>query len=303
MDILSAATLKRYRSVLNRFVAWFDSAEMRSPTVADWHPITLVGYRQHLEQTSSTSTINTHLSALRRFGEWLIGQGFVDANPARRLKLAKQQEKSAPMALDASQVNALLRAIQLTRNPQRNVAIVQMMLQTGIRVGECAALSCRDIEFGERRGIVIIRFGKGGKTRRTPLNRSARQALTDYLAPQLEVDTTLKSMAKAWLRLPERRALWLSERGTQLSAREMSRMFRQQVLACAARGQVPLQTTLHSLRHTFATHYLRQHPSDLIGLAWLLGHASIRTTQIYVQPTEEEMARRVDAILLNVYAS
>jgi integrase/recombinase XerC len=65
---------------------------------------------------------------------------------------------------------------------------------------------------------------------------------------------------------------------------------------------VPAQTTLHSLRHTFATYYLKQHPGDLIGLAWLLGHSSVRTTQVYVQPTEKEMARRVDAIPLNAYA-
>ncbi|MBK7916696.1 MAG: tyrosine-type recombinase/integrase [Chloroflexi bacterium] len=67
-------------------------------------------------------------------------------------------------------------------------------------------------------------------------------------------------------------------------------------------GQVPAEATPHSLRHTFATRYLLRHPGDLVGLARLLGHTSIQTTQIYVQPTEAEMARRVSQIDLNAYA-
>jgi site-specific recombinase XerD len=79
-------------------------------------------------------------------------------------------------------------------------------------------------------------------------------------------------------------------------------MIRELVRACAARGAVPEETTPHSLRHTFATRYLLRHPGDLVGLARLLGHASIQTTQIYVQPTDEDMAERVNQIDLNAYA-
>lgn len=301
-DTLSAATLKRYRGVFRQFVKWFNSVEMRSPALSDWHPITLVGYRQHLQQVATARTLNTHLSALRQFGDWLIAKKHTDANPARRLKMVKLQARSAPAALESGQVNALLRSIQLTRNPERNTAIVQMMLQTGLRISECTKLICKDIEFGERSGVVTVRYSKGDKTRRVPLNKSARQALADYVALQLDVAATLKAIAIAWSRLPKQQPLWLSERGTQLSTREVGRMFQQQVQFCAARESVPAQTTLHSLRHTFATHYLKQHPGDLIGLAWLLGHSSVRTTQVYVQPTEKEMARRVDAIPLNAYA-
>jgi site-specific recombinase XerD len=299
---LSAATLKRYRGVFHQFVKWFNSAEMRSPLLSDWHPITLAGYRQYLKQVAAARTFNTHLSALRQFGDWLIAQSHTDTNPARRLKMVQLPAQPAPSALESGQVNALLRSIQLTRNPERNTAVIQMMLQTGLRISECVQLFCRDIEFGERRGVVTVRYGKGDKTRRVPLNKSARQALADYVALRLEVNSTLKAIAKAWSRLPTQQPLWLSERGTQLSAREIGRMFQQQVQFCAARDTVPHQTTLHSLRHTFATHYLKRHPGDLVGLAWLLGHASVRTTQVYVQPTEQEMARRVDAILLNAYA-
>jgi site-specific recombinase XerD len=71
--------------------------------------------------------------------------------------------------------------------------------------------------------------------------------------------------------------------------------------ACAVRGLVPADTPPHSLRHTFATRYLVSHPDDLVGLARLLGHSSLEATKIYVQPTEEELAARVDRIDLNAY--
>ena len=65
---------------------------------------------------------------------------------------------------------------------------------------------------------------------------------------------------------------------------------------------VPDDTTPHSLRHTFATRYLAAHPYDLVGLAQLLGHNALDTTRIYVKPTAEELAARVDRIDLNAYA-
>jgi site-specific recombinase XerD len=302
MGILSSATLRRYRSVFIRFAAWFDAVEHHPPTLNDWHPITLVGYRSWLTETYSPNTVNTHISAFRTWGEWLVEQGYKDANPALRLKLVQFQEKAAPSALKPKQVNALLRAAQHTRYPERNQAVLQMMLHTGIRIGECAALKWGDIEYGERRGFVTIRLGKGNKTRRVPLNKSIRQALADYVAPILKVENSLQDVAAVWSNQSPGEPLWKSERGSQLSAREMSRMIQQLVQDCARRGSVPPDTTPHYLRHTFATRYLKRHRGDLVGLAWLLGHSSVRTTQVYVQPTEEEIIERVSQIDLNAYA-
>ena len=83
----------------------------------------------------------------------------------------------------------------------------------------------------------------------------------------------------------------------------MEGRFQQQVTFCADRYQLPDKTTLYSLRHTFAKHYLKQHPGDLVGLAFLLGHSSIRTTQLYVRPTDAEMAQRVELLPLNIYST
>jgi site-specific recombinase XerD len=299
---LSSATCKRYRGVFHGFTDWVASVERRQPVLADLHPITLVGYRSWLQESRTASTTNTHLSALRTWCDWLVEGQHLDINPAARLKLVRQQAKPAPAALHPKQVNALLRAAQQTRYPARNTAILQMLLQTGLRIGECAALRWGDIALGERKGMVSVRAGKGNQARRVPLNQSIRQALADYVAPILGVGNSLNAVALVWQQQSLTTPLWRSERGAQLSGREMSRMIHQLVQTCAVRDLVPAETTPHSLRHTFSSRYLVRHPGDLVGLAWLLGHSSVRTTQTYVQPTEEEMAERVSQIDLNAYA-
>ena len=64
---------------------------------------------------------------------------------------------------------------------------------------------------------------------------------------------------------------------------------------------MPQEITPHTLRHTFATRYLKDHPGDLVGLAALLGHSSLETTRISVQPTAHDLAQRVEQTRLNAY--
>ncbi|WP_240614571.1 tyrosine-type recombinase/integrase [Herpetosiphon llansteffanensis] len=301
---MTHATCKRYRGVLHRLCAWFASTEQRSITLADLHPINLVGYREMLRQTTAVSTVNIHVSALRIWCTWLVDQGYLDTNPAHRLKLVKRPSPLKPKALSPVQVNALLRQAQTTRNPVRNTAILQMLVQTGMRIGECAALCWHDIQYGERSGQVVIRSSKGHTTRTVPLNESVRVALALYIGPKLGVEATIRAVAKMWplhCKREQPRPLWMSERQTPLSLREMSAMIHHIVRDAAIRDLVPASTTPHSLRHTFATRYLVRHPHDSVGLARLLGHSSITTTQIYVQPTEADIANRVEQIDLNAY--
>jgi site-specific recombinase XerD len=300
---LAVRTCLRYRSAVQGFLGWFAEGQRRPLTLADLHPITLVGYRSWLQQRASASSVNTHLCALRTWCAWLTEKDYLQTNPAARLKLVGRQEPLAPCALTPAQVNALLRQAQHTRYPTRNLALLQMLVQTGLRIGECAVLTWQDITFGERQGSVRVRAGKGNKSRQVPLNDSARQALADYVAPLLSVSPTLRDVSVAWAASGRGASpLWTSERGSPLSVREMSRMVAELVHDCAARDAVPVQTTPHSLRHTFATRYLMRHPGDIVGLARLLGHTSIQTTQIYVQPTDAEIAERVNQIDLNAYA-
>ena len=255
---------------------WYESEEVRLPHLQDLTPIALLGYRTELQHGRgvSTSTVNTRLAGLRSFCGWLVEHRHLPADPASRLRSVGRQGTPAPKGLTDKQVNALLREASRSRHPGRDYALVQVLLQTGMRIGECAALDLEDISFGERGGSVTIRAGKGNKARSVPLNASARQALAGYVAPTLRVEPTVPAVVRAW---PRRRRgaegtpLWGSQKGGRLSAQAMRRVLDCLVRDCSARGLVPPDASAHTLRHTFAMFYLRDNPGDVIRLATLLG--------------------------------
>ena len=142
------------------------------------------------------STINLRISALRAWCGWMTEQGILSADPAAHVKLIGGEGSSKRSGLKSAQINALLRQAQLSRDKERNYAIVQILLQTGIRLSECAALTFEDLTFGERSGLLRVRAGKGNKTRSVPLNASAREAIAIYMAPRLGIEKpSLKGVA------------------------------------------------------------------------------------------------------------
>ncbi len=183
------------------FLAWYEREERIPLQLSALTPIALIGYRNELqhEQHKSVSTINLRISTLRAWCAWLVDQGYLAMDPAARVKLVGGQEGSKREGLSGAQINALLRQAQISRDPERNYAIVQVLLQTGIRLSECSALGFGDITFGERSGMLVIRAGKGNKVRSVPLNASARDALASYVGPRLGVEKpSIKDVAIKW---------------------------------------------------------------------------------------------------------
>jgi site-specific recombinase XerD len=300
----AAATVKRYVSAVRSFLAWHGEQEQRTTQIADLTPIALIGYRWTLQQIRATATTNLHVAALRSWCQWMTDRGLLNENPAVRLKTIGHVTPDAPNPLSDKAVNALLRAARSSRHGKRNYAICQLLLQTGMRIGECQSLLWQDIDCRERKGTVLIRAGKGNKARAVPLNGSARSALAEYVAPTLECDADSKSVAVGWTTISQERKLqplWVSQKGRALSTSAMWRMFITLVADCAARGLVPETTAPHVLRHTFAHRYLDRHPGDLIGLARILGHESLETTKVYLRLTTEDLAQRVEEIPINAY--
>ena len=185
------------------------------------------------------------------------------------------------------------------------------MPQTGIRLSECSGLRLGDLTFGERSGMLLVRAGKGNKARSVPLNASARGALAIYIAPRLalgEGETTslkvlLKTLAATWPKPGMPRALeplWLSRKGGTLTSSAI--IWPMAELVKAAGKLVPQETSVHSLRHTFARGYLSMYPGDVVGLATLLGHSSLDTTRLYSQPAASQLASRLERLSLNAYS-
>jgi site-specific recombinase XerD len=302
----SVHTIRLYRVAVEHFLLWYGQAEQRPLTLDDLTPIALVGYRNSLQHQlfRAPNTINAHVAALRAWCSWLSTFGHLPANPAARLHTLGRQASTSPKGLKGKHIDALLREAQRGSYPARNYAILQMLLQTGMRISECVDLNITDITFGQHSGSVRIRTGKGNKARIVPLNGSIRKALADYMGPRWEVTPTLDAIATAWPLHVQRlshQPLWISRKGNRLSNPAMRRLIAELVAACACRQLVPKHSSAHTFRHTFAMNYLQDNPGDLFGLATLLGHSSLDTTRIYGNPSEEQLAARLDQMRLNAY--
>jgi site-specific recombinase XerD len=283
---LSPATLRGYLYDLRHFLRWHQSvqdAPFGPERLAEYD---LIAYRQQMIAAGRRpATINRRLEALRRLGRWAHITGMLSADVVHDVRPVRTARSRQPVGLADIEVHAVLRAAGASRQSlaARNYALVQLMLQTGIRVGELAALRVGDITINDRSGSVRIREGKGLKAREVPLNATARRAIRAYLDTRASVVKT--------------EPLFLSNRDRPMPVRSI-----QAVIAGIARRarvkRVPISA--HTLRHTFALGYLRDNPGKLVELAALLGHESLDTTAVYTRPSDEDLAADLERSHLNV---
>lgn len=272
----STATIKAYRRGVNHFVRWirrtyeepFDPAATIARDVEDWKT-----YQQTTEK-SAPATINQRLVAVSRFFAWALDQGVVQINPAATVK-AIRLEKHKPRGIKDVELRRLMRAIR-KQGSLRDIAIIELLAGTGLRVGELIKLQIGDINLGKRAGTVIVRHGKQGNFRTIPLTKHVRQALNTYLGQHPDTET-------------RNAPLWLGARGALSDSGSVARILDKY----AIQAQLP-KITPHQLRHTFARRYLEKNPDDLRGLAALLGHSNLNTVMIYTEPTLEDLVERME---------
>lgn len=243
-------------------------------------------------QGLSARTIARRLSAWRGFYDWLAETSGGVGNPARGVR-APRAPRRLPSALAPDQ------AVQLVDDAGargfeaiRDRAIFELLYSSGLRLSELLGLDARYFEaeapaprsasWLELEQAQVTVTGKGAKRRTVPVGREARAALASWL---IERERFLSRNAKA-----DGRALFLSSRGTRLSARSVQ-------LRLAHRGIVrgiPAKVHPHMLRHSFASHLL-QSSGDLRAVQELLGHASIASTQVYTSLDFQRLAAVYDA--------
>jgi site-specific recombinase XerD len=286
---LAPATVQAYLHDLARFQAWFVWVhEGTAPLLTQVRAVDLAAFRAYLihEQAHTPTTVNRRLQGLRLLFRWLYDCNWITDNPAAHLRFMRKSGTRQPFALRRREVFALVHAAATSPHglDRRNVALVQLMLQTGLRVGEVTALRHGDVHLGARSGMVHVRAGKGYKARDVPLNSTIRRALQGYLGtiPEASAQTPV----------------FLSKRGTPLAVRSVQAAV-SRLAVQAGIQRVPVSA--HTLRHTFAVHYLQRHPGKLRDLADLLGHESLDTTAVYTKPSRDDLAADVERSPLNVF--
>ena len=190
---LAAATLRGYRYDLRHFLRWRLGTGRGLATVAELGEHDLIAYRQHMVAAGHRpASVNRRLDALRRLCRWAMLEGSLSTDVARGVRPVRTVRNRQPTGLSDREVHGLLRAAGASTHglAARNYALVQLMLQTGLRVGEVSSLTIGDVVLHERSGLVRVRHGKGLKGC-SAMNRSTRPLST--LAPRRPISRPISN--------------------------------------------------------------------------------------------------------------
>jgi site-specific recombinase XerD len=260
---LSPATVVNYLADMRGVTRWCIESG-RGCSLLNLTTDNVRAYCQHLRvgRGLSPATVNRHLQAIRKFCDFARQANLMESNPAADVRPI-QAPPTSRRALDADGIARLLEAVQAGRPSlvKRDYAIIQLLLQTGIKVGELTELQLADIELTDSKGTLTVNGNGSNSHRRIPLNVPACQALQEYL--QVRPPS------------PGVEQLFLSQEGNSISARTVQRLVNVYTKAADLTG-----VSAHTLRYTFATSMLEE-TSDVATVANLLGHRSIETTLRY----------------------
>jgi integrase/recombinase XerC len=269
----SRRTVAGYVDDIKHFSRWFEQRNGEALQPANLTPTDVKQYRAYLQNAARAkpATINRRLAALRAYGAAAVELGRAKYNPVNGIRGAKEQ-KLAPKWLSKGDKAKLEREAErrcqnartepARRQAIRDKAILALLLNTGLRIGELSELQMGDITMSERKGELRVR-GKGDKERIIPLNANVRKALQEWYAVRLETRSLL---------------VFIGQKREGLKRRAIQAMLEELGTAAKVEGVSP-----HVLRHTFAKDLVDMGVS-LEKVAMLLGHANLNTTKIYITP-------------------
>ncbi len=267
---LSDKTIIAYHSDLMDFCRFIGDSDIAEDTILD--------YVEHLcNKKLKDSTINRKLIVLKMFFEYLFQNRYINQNYYLSHKFKFKKERKLPKTLTVKEVTKLIDYLTNQKEnastvfskwkSARNLALIDVLISTGIRVAEASAISINDIAMTER---VILIHGKGRKQR---LIYISCQETWDNLKNWIKLRKSMN--------LPTDK-LFLNRSGKQLSIHGIEYIFYSARDLCGINSNA----TPHYLRHTFATNLLAN-GADLRSVQEILGHSSISTTEIYTEVTVE----------------
>ena len=223
----------------------------------------------------SKTTVARKLASIRSFFKFLIQKGELVSNPFEMLRTPKQ-DKKLPHFLSINEVDLLLKTPDRSNvMGLRDMAILETLYSTGIRVSEVVGLDENNIDFFA--GMIKVQ-GKGKKERLVPIGSHALKAINEY------IDSKSKSRRNGKRQGNSSGPLFLNKFGDRLTARSVARSLDKYLKMSG----VNLLTSPHTFRHSYATHLLDK-GADLRAVQELLGHSNLSTTQVYTHVTTERL--------------
>ncbi len=229
------------------------------------------------KQNYKPASIARKTSCIRSFVRFLARRGAIVSDPVKEVT-PRRLRAVLPKVLSEDAMETLLKMPDLgTSAGKRDRAMLEVLYGSGLRVSELCRLDVGDVDYSL--GFVTV-MGKGSKQRMVPVGSMALQALGEYLEtarPALERGRKGQAAKGRGPAMTVRKPLFLNRWGKRLSTRSVRRILEKYLLDA---GIDPSRASPHTLRHSFATHLLAG-GADLRSVQDMLGHASVRTTQIY----------------------
>jgi site-specific recombinase XerD len=263
----SPTTIPSYLRGVRLYLEWCEKGE---------HPTQLT--RAQVQQYAAeliaagkeANTIRLRLAALRQFGRWLVAEDELPEDPLLGVKAPKIPTKVV-QGLSDEQLRALIKACQgVGFTDRRDAAIVRLMAETGLRAGEVVALKVADVDI--KRGLLMVRRGKGGKGRMAPFGPQSAAALDRYLR------------ARRSHRYASTPTLWLGASGKTFGYFGLNDALRLRAKRAGIDG-----FHLHLMRHTAASRWLAAGGSEG-GLMAVAGWSSRSMLDRYTAATAAERA-------------
>ncbi len=282
---VSNDTVAMYRREVAAFAEWFGqsrgSASPASVQQTDPKQVDIRTIRRYLAHLSTRGyarkTVARKASSLRRYFRWAERTGRVSADPTIGT-MVPIRERRLPRVLHSEELGTLLDqprpavADDSRARCQRDVAVLELLYGSGLRVSEVCAIRAEDIDW-DRRCLTVN--GKGSKQRIVPLSEPAAAALSEWMADGRE-EMADPSVAED--------AVFVNLHGRPMNAQAVRRLVDR---------RASVKTNPHALRHTFATHLL-DGGADLRHVQELLGHADLGSTQIYTHVSRERLRNVVE---------
>ncbi len=259
---LSTNSIKSYEYDLNLFKNFIQSNKM-SDTPFNCRPETVKNYLYNNLSNKKSRSQARSISAIKSYFNYLIFEGYIKKSPISDIESPKL-EKKLPEVLTELEIEKLIKSFDTQQNfGQRNRTIIEVLYGTGIRVSELVNLKLSNIFFKEN---IIKIIGKGNKERFVPLGRIASNEIRKYL--KIRDNSIIDSKFSD--------IVFLNRYGRGLTRSMIFKI----ISDSYKRIGLDKKISPHTLRHSFATHLLKN-GADLRTIQIILGHESITTTEIY----------------------